>query len=1110
MAKKRIALLLGQPDEAYQQEFIRGVKNRAFELGYDVLVFSMFIKYQNTKEREVGDSNIYNLVNYSMVDAVIVLADTIQTPEVEKQIEERIHNEFKGPVVIIDSESDYFYHFWTDGYSLAYATVSHMIEEHGVKDIAYLTGRMQHIHSQKRLDAYRDAMKNHGLEVRDDRIYYGDFWYSSGTALAEEMFHKGATLPEALVCANDCMAIGFAQELERRGVKVPEDILVAGYGTSAEGQLSPKALTSCYIPAEYFGRYAVDALEYIERGEEPPTLSPEPKLFIGESCGCHGTPEEKYYSRRLEWVSPDSEEGFYSIHNYMLEDLLQASDLEEYFRTVYENIFYLRGVNRLEICLNSEWMNEEVLVENAFPENGYSISMINILSYDKMDSSRSGININNTFETRNILPIINDYSKPTCLVFIPLYIEDKSYGYAAVGFESEGTGFEEVTRLWFNLVSKGLESLRRLYATRLLEKKNTQKMPVKFLADPTTSIGTKELTEDELKEMQEVERILDNNLLTYHFQPIVSAVDGEIYSYEALMRSNSEWKIPPLEIIKQADRLNRLSDIEKATFQNILNIVEDNPEVFEGKKVFINSIPGSKLDYNDFVHIEEMLKRNSGMTVVELTEQAELRDEDLDALKRQYRRIGLEMAVDDYGTGYSNVSNLLRYMPNYVKIDRSLLSEIQNSSPKMHFVREIVDFCHANNILALAEGVETSEELRTVIRLGADLIQGYYTARPSAEVVQSIDSNIKMEISRFHREREDGTTEMVHIAGRTNRVSISSLDKDNKNIILVGDKGATFRDITLVGTPNRKSKIHIEVLEGYDGRITLENVSLFSIKGRPCINMAENSRMTLRLEGENLFDGGGILVPETSRLTIEGDGNLKMILSGAETYGIGNGIDKGNGLIEFYQDGEIYLESNGQTTIGVGSGLGGDIRIHKGRYSFHLNGDEGVGIGSIRGSQYLEIHDCDMFMDNGFYKGVCVGNLENNTGINIWRSNIRLTASGKRISILGTVDGERADIYLHDLTFSPSVRAEFATAVGSLSGSSNVKIEIAAIKYKGVGRQAVVYGGVTDKSTIDIDDVDIHINLDSDLGKLTNALPENIRQTRSVESVIINGKEVIR
>ena len=78
---------------------------------------------------------------------------------------------------------------------------------------------------------------------------------------------------------------------------------------------------------------------------------------------------------------------------------------------------------------------------------------------------------------------------------------------------------------------------------------------------------------------------------------------------------------------------------------------------------------------------------------------------------------------------------------------------------------------------------------------------------------QSIDSNVKMEIARFHREREDGATEMVHIAGRTSRVSISNLEKENKNII-IGDKEQTFRDITIVGTPNRKSKIHIEVLEG--------------------------------------------------------------------------------------------------------------------------------------------------------------------------------------------------------------------------------------------------------------------------------------------------------
>ena len=123
--------------------------------------------------------------------------------------------------------------------------------------------------------------------------------------------------------------------------------------------------------------------------------------------------------------------------------------------------------------------------------------------------------------------------------------------------------------------------------------------------------------------------------------------------------------------------------------------------------------------------------------------------------------MGIRIAVDDYGSGYSNVSNLLRYMPNYVKIDRSLLSDIQNSPKKRHFVREIIQFCHDNDIMALAEGIETAEELHTVILLGADLIQGYYTARPAPEIIDSIPHDIKQMIIRYHQEHEDGRDQQI-------------------------------------------------------------------------------------------------------------------------------------------------------------------------------------------------------------------------------------------------------------------------------------------------------------------------------------------------------------
>ena len=79
-----------------------------------------------------------------------------------------------------------------------------------------------------------------------------------------------------------------------------------------------------------------------------------------------------------------------------------------------------------------------------------------------------------------------------------------------------------------------------------------------------------------------------------------------------------------------------------------------------------------------------------------------------------------------------------------------LLSGIDENQQKQHFVKSIISFAHENNFKALAEGVETTKELETVIALGVDLIQGYYTAKPNAEIVQEISVDIQEEIKEFY------------------------------------------------------------------------------------------------------------------------------------------------------------------------------------------------------------------------------------------------------------------------------------------------------------------------------------------------------------------------
>ena len=207
------------------------------------------------------------------------------------------------------------------------------------------------------------------------------------------------------------------------------------------------------------------------------------------------------------------------------------------------------------------------------------------------------------------------------------------------------------------------------------------------------------LTDDERAELKETEHIIDENLFDYYFQPIVSTKDGEIFSYEALMRPKSNMNLTPLHILKYASLVNRLHDIERDTLMNVLGIIDMRKNDFLGKFVFINSIPEAKLNVDDFRNITKLLLKHADTAVIEMTEQSEIDDESLEALKERYRNMGVKMAIDDYGSGYSNAGNLLRYMPNFVKIDRSLLTDIQNSPKKRHFVREIIQFCHDNDIL---------------------------------------------------------------------------------------------------------------------------------------------------------------------------------------------------------------------------------------------------------------------------------------------------------------------------------------------------------------------------------------------------------------------------
>ncbi len=1077
--RKKLALFVGQPDEYFQHRFITGFTRKAFELNMDVCVFAMFKKYQDTVEREKGDSNIFMLANPDFFDGIVILKDTIQTANAAEELENRLKEKYTGPVLVVDKESNNYESIYIDGFSPVTELTNHLIEVHGCKDIAFLTGKKWHRHSKERLAAFLDAMKKHRLEVPEDRIVEGDFWYKSGEQCVDYLMASGKPMPEAIMCANDQMAIGLCKALELRGIRVPEDIIVIGADSAPEGQMSPKSITSYISPAQELGSYAVECLYDIKAERKLDEFEGRARIVIGESCGCKHTNMPTYSMKRDEWDTIIYEEGYESINNTMAENLMIQTNVMDYISTVYSYAYQIKGAYSFDLCLVNgvKYMDSNTA---AIPKSeGYPEKMLHAIRYSG-DHMSDMVGLEETFDTSEMLPdIMTMKDKPTVYYFNPIFFEDYCFGYAVVGYNNKAAVYNDVYRKWLGTVSRGFESLRRLLALETVEEKLDKVKVGKF---NRTFNAYENLNIEEKEEYELVKDILDNNLMKYHFQPIVNVEDGSIYSYEALMRSDTRKNVPPLAIIKYASMMDRLADVETATFRNILDIIERDKELIGDKKIFLNSIPGVHFDDRD--EIERRLTENSQTIVVELTEESELEDDDLEILKDFYKKINIEIAVDDYGTGYSNVSNLLRYMPDYVKIDRALLSDIHNKPQKQHFVREIIGFCHDTGIKALAEGVETAEELRMAIHLGVDLVQGYYTGRPAPEFIDRIDEKIEKEIRDFYQERSDGKTKRIYVAGKTNRVSLLSLIKDECTDIVIGKDEMVYKDITIVGMPSLKSDIHIRIEPDYCGRITLENVYLSNVKNRPCIEIGDRADVVCIIEGQNVLHDSGILVPESARFALEGSGNLLIELDSQDYYGIGNDMDSRHGEITFLQSGKLTIKGNGTNGIGIGSGLGGGIYILGGVFQLNINGSTCVGIGCVEEKSNIFISDCSIDEEFSVSEGVGIGSVKKESYVSIKKCSFKMNGDGRKVIGAGTLYGEKATYKLNDSYAEVILRGDISTCIGALEGASDIEVGLASLKCENAGEKALMLGGYNKNIRARFKGVDIrgdiHNSLDID------------------------------
>ena len=294
--KKKIAVCANGWNYETLSLALDGISEYAKKEDFDIFTFMSYASYSEHATMVQGELNIYKLIDPTDYDGIIVFSTHLNSEGTAVSIC-REAKEKNIPVVSVGMEIEGVDSVLTSNRQGMRDLVSHLIEKHDVKRVFFIGGTLDHVDSIARLEETRAVMEEHGLKLPDSDVGYGR-WSNRHTAdLVDTVIDSEKGLPDAFVCANDIMAMSACTELEMRGYKVPEDVIVTGFDNLEDGKDFYPVLSSVGQNFREVGYRACEIIfENSKKAKAPVRVKVESEFYCGESCGCSGS--EDYDEKR--------------------------------------------------------------------------------------------------------------------------------------------------------------------------------------------------------------------------------------------------------------------------------------------------------------------------------------------------------------------------------------------------------------------------------------------------------------------------------------------------------------------------------------------------------------------------------------------------------------------------------------------------------------------------------------------------------------------------------------------------------------------------------------------------------------------------------------------
>lgn len=458
----KIAVLVAGARFDSQQRIINGIMESAISDGADIYLFTCDAWTYSTSYYSKGESAIFKLPNFEDYDGIILHGDTIYNKEIMNQVIRAIHKS-GVPCISLNVRYEGMLFVGMENENGITKIVNHLIQVHHAKRLNYISGPAGNADSTGRLEAFKQAVLNNGLPLEEERIFYGDYHPESGKDAVEHFYHSDLEFPDAIVAANDEMALGAFYELQDIGYSVPDQILLTGYDNAFAGRNHHPKITSVDRPERELGQRAYEILkDYIEGQDvEEEELLCHP--VFTESCGCEDKVVEDYMGIRKRYVKEKLHITTYSeIIKSSSADFTGVMTFEQLLEKIRKYV-EMMDLKEFYLCL---CVVEEPFANEAFPKYNVELDTTDLTSYAEEiciplvyrdgKFSRYG-----RFSVKELLPReFTENRKGSFYTMVPLHYQERCYGYCVLG-NSRLMMDSELFHLFVMNINNALENIRK-------------------------------------------------------------------------------------------------------------------------------------------------------------------------------------------------------------------------------------------------------------------------------------------------------------------------------------------------------------------------------------------------------------------------------------------------------------------------------------------------------------------------------------------------------------------------------------------------------------------------------------------------------------------------